>query len=157
MKTLDIKHELAEAIQRTGWQKNILAEAMHTTQSNVSNWLSYTRKGIPNQALIDLADILDDYRFRCVVAEKLTGVHILSQNHEFADQPQAQYFSSAKEEDDRKKLDPEITIILGKRREDRTNSDRKLVLNYLSELDQEIEEEHNYETSIMEDWGLSLN
>lgn len=74
----------------------------------------------------------------------------------FENTPQARYFSQAKEEDDRKKLDPEFTLLLGKKKGDRTKEDTKRVLSYLKELDEEIEEKSNYKAAIMSDWHLLI-
>lgn len=152
--TVNIKTELAEAIDRTGWQKNILAQAMHTTKSNVSNWLSADRD-IPNVTLFELTKVLQDYKFNCKVAEYITGIHILADDGDFEATPQAQYFRAKKEESERKALDDDITILLGKRPSERTQADVDEIKRYLKEFDEESETEEAFKLAIMDNWGLT--
>lgn len=151
--SVDILDEFHAAMKRTGWTPTLIAQQVHVTKSSVSHWDK--RKSIPLEHLIRIGKLINDYRFKCAIAEYLTGVRVLSDKR-FEDSPQARYFSQAKEEDDRKRLDPQFTLLLGKKREYRTDSDRHEVLRYLKELDEEIEEKSNYKAAILNDWGLTI-
>ncbi|MCD2257108.1 hypothetical protein ACNAN0_02340 [Agrilactobacillus fermenti] len=152
--SVNIIEEFDNALNATGWTKSLVAQSIHVTQAAVSNWLA--RGDIPADMLIKLGRALKDYRFSLAIAEYLTGVRVLSDKR-LQDTPQARYFSQAKEENDRKKLDPEFTLLLGKNKEDRTDTDRRRVLKYVKELDEEIEEKSNYKAAIMRDWELYID
>jgi hypothetical protein len=149
--SVDIINEFERALERTHWTKSLLATSIHVTKGAITNWV--TRASIPVPMLVTIGKMLNDYRFSCAIAEFLTGVRVLS-DKKFSDTPQARYFSQAKEENDRKQLDAEFTLLLGKRKEDRTQADKREVLRYLKELDEEIEEKSNYKAAIMTDWCL---
>jgi transcriptional regulator with XRE-family HTH domain len=151
---VNIIAEFEAARERTGWTYSLLAQAIHISKSSITHWIHRDNK-IPDDKLKLVADILDDYEFRTVCAEYTYGVRVHSEAH-VQDTPQARYFSQAKEEDDRKRLDGEFTILLGKPKHERTEDDRRRVLAYLKELDEEIEEKGNYKAAIMTDWGLTL-
>lgn len=150
---IDIIAEFEKALDRSGWTKSLLAQSVHVTQAAISNWID--RGSIPKDKLPAVADMLDDYDFRSAAAEYTFGVRVHSEAR-VQDTPQARYFSQAKEEDDRKKLDSELVIIFGKEKGDRTSADRRRVIDYLKELDEEIEAKSNYKASIMRDWGLTI-
>lgn len=149
---VDILSELDLAIDRAGWNKRMLASALHVTNSAVTNW--FGRRNIPIEMLQASVKVLRDDRLAYAAAEYSYGVRVFS-DKKVDDSPYARYFSQTKEENDRKKLDPEFTLLMGKRKEDRTELDRKKVINYVRELDEEIEEETSFRASIMENWDLN--
>lgn len=151
--TVNIIDEFHEAMMRTGWTASLLAQSIHVTKGAVTNWTHRTGR-IPDDKLKLVADVLDDYDFRIACSEYMFGVRVHSEAP-IQDTPQARYFSQAKEEADRRRLDPEFTVLLGKLKGERTSQDKRRVLLYLKELDEEIEEKTSYKASIMTDWGLT--
>ena len=151
--TVNIIAEFEDALHRTNWTHSLLAASMRISKSAVTNWVA--RNEIPKDKLPMVASLLDDYEFRAAAAEYTYGVRIHSEAP-VQDTPQARYFSQEKEENDRKQLDPEFIILLGKLKQERTDSDKRRVLAYLKELDEEIEEKSNYKATIMSDWGLTV-
>lgn len=152
MAQIDVIEEFKNALDRKKMAPSELAVAIHVTPSAVTNWIG--RKKIPQDKIPEVIKAIGDYRFALAVAEYLTGIVARSVKR-IEDTPYARYFSQAKEENDRKKIDPEFTLLMGKRKEDRTSSDRLKVKRYIKELSEEIEEKNSFLASIMEDWDLS--
>jgi hypothetical protein len=152
--TVNIIHEFQAAMQRTNWTPSLVATGMHVTKAAVSNWI--TRGDIPTDKLPALAVLLDDYDFRSACAEYQYGVRVHSEAH-VVDTPEARYFRSAKEEADRKQLDPGFVLLLGKPENERTREDRKRVLAYCKELDEEIETKVGFKAAVMRSWHLSID
>lgn len=141
------------AIDNSGWQKGFIAESLHIEQSNISMWLNRSRH-VPVDLLVKLVDLLDDFEFRCVAAEFLTGVHVISTDKDYLQDAQTRFFTSKYKESEWHAMDDEITLLLGKERTARTEQDKYRVIAYLQKLDSALKEGRRYQTSIMKDWGL---
>lgn len=140
-----------EVLKRKEISRELVASDMgFEGVSSVNNWFS---RGIPENRIFELMNVLEDFKFAMTVFQLASGVSMLSAK-KIEDSPYARFFSQKKEESDRQKLDPEFTMLMGKRREDRTSDDAKKMQAYLKELEEEIEEENSFKVSIMEDWGL---
>ncbi|MFD1466499.1 hypothetical protein ACFQ4L_10540 [Lapidilactobacillus mulanensis] len=153
MKEIDINQELKDALNRSNWTQTLLATSLHVTKGAVTNWT--LRDNIPDKMLLGSMRLLNDYRFSLAVAEYLTGVKTYSIKR-VEDTPYARFFSQAKEEHDRQDLDHDFTLLMGKRKEDRTQDDRKKIVHYAKELSEEIEEENSLLAAVMEDWDLII-
>ncbi|KRN29208.1 hypothetical protein IV38_GL000088 [Lactobacillus selangorensis] len=83
-----VKVELQKAIDRQQLTKDQLAHFIHTTPSNISNFLNPNR-GIPDERLRELSEALDDVRFRFVVASYFSQIDLLDNSNEYNDDPQS--------------------------------------------------------------------
>ncbi|XRJ97003.1 hypothetical protein ACPBEI_11580 [Latilactobacillus sakei] len=147
MNLIEIKQEADEAIKRSGWKKSYIADALHTTATNISNWLSPDRN-FPLQALSDLANLLGDYRFSCIAAEYTFGILLLPTDH-LQDVPQNRYFASIKEENERKALEDGLFMaIMAKSPETWTDKEIDYMKLYSRELEEETLQESSYSAAI---------
>lgn len=148
--------DVLDAFEKSKDRKKIknteLAPLLNIEPTAISNW--FNRGFIPEERLTSVIKVMEDYRFACVVAEYLTGAKFYSTKR-VEDTPYARYFSQIKEEDDRKKLDPEFVLLMGKRKEDRTDSDHLKIKQFIKELDEEIEEKVSFKAAILDEWDLS--
>ncbi|MFD1430595.1 helix-turn-helix domain-containing protein [Lacticaseibacillus mingshuiensis] len=149
--TSNIIKQFENALDRTGISKVTLAQEIHISQSAMSNWSA--RGSIPELMLIRVAKVIGEYRFKLEAGLALVGLKIV-EDKSIEDTPQAHYFSTEKEADDRKRLDNQILLVLSKRRGARTMDDREAVERYVKELSEQIGSEQSYLAAILEDWDL---
>lgn len=147
MNLTEIKHEAADAIERSGMQKQAIASSLNTTTSNVSNWLSQDRN-FPLDALSRLSHLLNDYRFSCMAAEFVFGIELLPDDQSM-DVPQNRYFSSIKEENERKALEKAAFFsIMAKDPTDWATEEIEYMRKYSKELEEETKAEASYSSSV---------
>ncbi|MFD1431190.1 helix-turn-helix domain-containing protein [Lacticaseibacillus yichunensis] len=149
--TSNIIKQFENALDRTGISKVTLAQEIHISQSAMSNWSA--RGSIPELMLIRAAKVIGDYRFKLEAGLALVGLKIV-EDKSIDDTPQARYFSTEKEADDRKRLDNQILLVLSKKPGARTMDDREAVERYAKELTEQIGSEQSYLAAILEDWDL---
>lgn len=147
---IGIRNEMKNAIARSGQSEKRIAVALHTTPSNIANWLMPTRT-LPLQRLIDLANYLDDMRLRCKIWEYQFGFPMISDQQLNGNTPIAWIISSSKEEADRHKLELKAQLILNKPPKMATKEDLIEVQKFYKELREEVESENNLDLAIA-DW-----
>lgn len=154
MSKIDIRAELKNAIQESDWQQNLLAEAIHNTKSSISNWLSYDRPEIPVDNLLAIVRVLDDDKFRYIVADYLLDLKVILPENKYAENPAARFLSAKKEVKQVLDLDEQFSMTVVTRPEERTPKDKTDVLKYLKEVNEAISAYTELKTSIMKDWEL---
>lgn len=145
--SIDIRKDLKDAIDRSGYLQSQIAAEMHLSKSNITNWLRGDRD-IPLNRLLGIMNYLDDDLFRYQVAEYLCGLRLLSPEQMSIDIPQTRYIETNKEEAERKALDNKVMWIFNKKASEVTKQDIKDVEYYLQQLSEETDSQTSMQVSI---------
>lgn len=136
---IEIRKEIREAIERTGRTNKQIALEMHVAQSNITNWTN----GHANptiEDLIGLANALNDYKFKRVVASTVLGIDLGIDNR-VQDNLFASWFSAKKEERERQELSKKTEAILAVKPECLTREQKSTIRAFYKELDEEVSAE----------------
>lgn len=140
MNEAEIKQECKKAFERTGMSKGVVADYLHTVPSNISNWLD-PKRSFPIENLMAITKVLNDYEFTFKAIEYTTGLQLLPKNGIQAP-IQNDWFSSKKEEDERKCLeDSDWFSDMSKEPKYWTVESYKRLLKYRKELSEEAQAE----------------
>lgn len=143
MKNEEMKYEIAEAIERNGLAKNYIASQIGCTPSAISYLLSLDHD-IPLNLLSDLTKFLDDFKLKCKAVEFFADFDLMPEIN-YIDMPQQEFFSSVKEEHDRKKLEnDDFNLIMSKPVEEWDDEDIAFMKSYRKELYEEAVQEFSY-------------
>ena len=144
---IDIRKDLKDAIDRSGYLQSQIAAELHMSKSNITNWLTGDRD-IPLNRLLNVMNYLDDDLFRYQVAEYLCGLRLLSPDQISVDIPQTRFIETSKEETERKALDDKVMLIFNKPASEVTKQDIHDVQFYLQQLSEETDSQTSMQVSI---------
>lgn len=113
MKLETVRRELVETLNKKDMSQSELADLIHTTKSNISNYLN-PHRNIPNTALIAIAEALDDVRFRLVAATYVFKFPFVSED-EFKNDPQSRMTVVNDVESKRRQLNNTIAFLMSKK------------------------------------------
>lgn len=135
----ELKKALREVLKRKDIRNYELADSMHTTATNVSNWLSDTRP-IPDHVLLELPTVINDFWFGVQWSCLLFKIDLITDNP-YSRQALAQQVRANNEELDRKALEAKAEGIRSKQRSSWTDEDIEFMKKYHKEKQEEIQAE----------------
>ena len=135
----ELKNTLREVLKRKNIRNYELADLMHTTTTNVSNWLSDTRP-IPDHVLLELPTVIQDFWFGVKWSCLLFKIDLVADNP-YSQQALAQQIRANNEELDRKALEAKAEGIRSKQRCLWTDKEVEFMKQYHKEKQEEIQAE----------------
>lgn len=135
----DLKSVLREVLKRKGIRNYELADAMHTTATNVSNWLSDTRP-IPDHVLLELPSVINDFWFGIQWSCLLFKLNLIAENR-YNEDPQSQQVRAAKEEKERVAMESKAKDLRSVPREQWTSDEVGFMKLYFKEKQEELQAE----------------
>lgn len=137
----DVTAELDKCLKRKELSRTRFAELIHVSKQAVSNWFSSDEHKIPVDKLLYIVDVLDDERFRFVVADYILDTRLLTENS-YGKDPLSQFVRVNKEESERRILNEQVTEILAKTGWSQDEYD--FLIKFRKELSEERQAENDF-------------
>lgn len=137
----DVTAELDKCLKRKELSRTRFAELIHVSKQAVSNWFSSDEHKIPVDKLLYIVDVLDDERFRFVVADYILDTRLLTENS-YGKDPLSQFVRVNKEESERRILNEQVTEILAKT--GWSQGEHDFLIKFRKELSEERQAENDF-------------
>lgn len=137
----DVTAELDKCLKRKELSRTRFAELIHVSKQAVSNWFSSDEHKIPVDKLLYIVNVLDDERFRFVVADYILDTRLLTENS-YGKDPLSQFVRVNKEESERRILNEQVTEILAKTGWSQDEHD--FLIKFKKELSEERQAENDF-------------
>lgn len=132
MTSINISTELKQAAGRQGMTQLSLARKTYKAHTTVSGY--FNKEATPLEAITDLADVLQDSTFTNQMASKTYGTLPVMESEVFYETPHTLELLQEKEAAERKAHKDEALMILCKRDDSLTVSDKEALRAYVNEF-----------------------